>query len=90
MTLTLFHIKMFDDGDLPVGLLTFGKPNCVLKTGVIKCTYVFYVLTFFSKSKKHDFVRFLICCTAHVFSNAATSRRKLRLYGWRYPHFNTV
>jgi len=53
MTLTLFHIKMFDDGDLPVGLLTFGRLNCVLKTGVIKCTYVFYVLTFFFQNPKN-------------------------------------
>jgi len=34
MTLTLLHSKMFDVGDVPVGLLTFG--NCVLKTGIIK------------------------------------------------------
>jgi len=49
---------MFDVDDLPV--LTFG--NCVLKTAVIKWLlklygrfYVFNV--FFSKSKKHDFLR---------------------------------
>jgi len=52
---------MFDVGDLPV--LTFG--NCVLKTGVIKWPpklrrpYVFNVF----KIQKHDFLRFLSCCT---------------------------
>ena len=63
MTLTLLHSEMFDVGDLPV--LTFS--NCVLKTGVIKwtlnCPYVFYV---FFQNPKHDFLRFLSCCTSFL------------------------
>jgi len=55
---------MFDVGDLPV--LTFG--NCVLKPGVIKWPVNLYVrflrfLRFFQNAKKHDFLRFLSCCT---------------------------
>jgi len=64
MTLTLLglHSKMFDDGDLAVGLLTFG--NCVLKTGVIKWPLKLYVrfftsLAFFSKFKKRDLYVFM-------------------------------
>jgi len=34
LTLSLLHSKTFDVADLPV--LTFGKLNCVLKTGVTK------------------------------------------------------
>ena len=33
---------MFDVGDLPV--LTFSRPNCVLKTGVIKWPLKLYLL----------------------------------------------
>ena len=62
-TTSVFLSKTFDVGDLPV--LTFG--NCVLKTGVITCKGLWnctYFLRFFSKStKKHDFLRFLSCCT---------------------------
>jgi len=52
---------MFDVGDLRV--LTFG--NCVLKTGVIKWPLKLYVrfLRFFQNPEKHDFLRFLSCCT---------------------------
>ena len=56
-TTSAFLSKMFDVGDLPVSLLTFG--NCVIKTGVIKrslelyVAYVFYV--FLSKSKKREY-----------------------------------
>jgi len=59
-----FLSKMFDVGDLPV--LTFG--NCVLKPGVIKWPVKLYVrfFTFFSKSKKHDFLRFFELL--HTFS----------------------
>jgi len=62
---------MFDVGDLPV--LTFG--NCVLKpvdilSGLWNYTYVFYVLTFFSKSKKNMTFYFFWIVT-HVFSNTA-------------------
>jgi len=58
---------MFDVGDLPV--LNFG--NYVLKaewlSGLWNYTYVFYVfLRFFSKSKKHDFLRFFELL--HTFS----------------------
>ena len=50
---------MFDVGDLPVGLLTFG--NCVLKTGVIKWPLKLRgrFFTFFQIPKKHDFLRCL-------------------------------
>jgi len=60
MTLTLLRCKMFEVGDLPV--LSLG--NCVLKTGVINSSLKLFVrfLRFFSKSK-HDFLRFLTCCT---------------------------
>ena len=61
-TTSAFLSKMFDFGDLPV--LTFG--NCVLKTGMIKWLLKLYVrffnvFNFFSKSQKHDFLRFLSC-----------------------------
>jgi len=63
-TTSAFLSKMFDFGDLPV--LTFG--NCVLKTGMIKWLLKLYVrfltfLIFFSKSQKHDFLRFFELCT---------------------------
>jgi len=45
---------MFDVGDLPV--LSFG--NCILKAECLSGLYVFLrFFTFFSKSKKHDFLR---------------------------------
>jgi len=67
MTLTLLHSKMFDVGNLPV--LTFG--NCVQKTGVTKWLLKLYLrflryLRFFEIQNKHDFLRFLSCCTRHL------------------------
>jgi len=57
---------MFDVGDLGLPVLTFG--NCVLKSGVIKWPVKLYVrfLRFFSKSKKHAFLRFFELL--HTFS----------------------
>jgi len=52
---------MFDVGDFAV--LTFD--NCVLKTGVVSET-VRTFLTFFPKSKKHDFLR--VFELLHTFS----------------------
>ena len=65
--------KMFDVGDLLV--LTFG--NCVLKaewlSGLWNYTFVYFTFfTFFSKSKKHDFLRFLSCCTRFLEHWAVT------------------
>ena len=63
--MSAFLRKMFDVGDLLV--LTFG--NCVLTTGVItwffETTYVRVVTFFyvFLKSKTHDFLLLLSCCT---------------------------
>jgi len=58
-----FWAKMFDVGDLPI--LTFG--NCALKTWVIKWLLKLYLRFFrfyvFQKSKKHDFLLHLSCCT---------------------------
>jgi len=76
---------MFDVGDLPV--LTFG--NCVLNTGVIKWPlklygrffYVFNV--FFIKIQKHDFLRFLSCCTRfleHWLEKGGRSKRPRSLH----------
>ena len=64
---------MFDVGDLPVGLLTFG--NWVLKaewlSGLWKYMYVFlrFLTFFFQNPKKHDFLRFF-WVVAHVFPNS--------------------
>ena len=67
---------MFDVGDLPVPVLTFG--NCVLKTGVIKWPLKLYVpfFRFFSTSRKtwlftffellHTFSRTLYSCDAEA------------------------
>ena len=61
MTLTLLHSKMFDVGDVPVGLLTFG--NCVLKTGIIKwplklCIRFYVFNVFFQNPKTRLFTFF--------------------------------
>jgi len=62
---------MFDVGDLPVPVLTFG--NCVLKTGVIKWPLKLYVrfLRFFQNPEKHDFLRFFELL--HTFSRTLYS-----------------
>jgi len=62
-----FLSKMSDVVDFTV--LTFG--NCALKAGMIKWPVKLYVyftflktfFTFFFKIQKHDFLRFLSCCT---------------------------
>ena len=67
---------MSDVGDLPV--LAFG--NRLLKTGVITWPLKLHVvfLRFFSKCKKHDFLRFLSCCTRFLehcrYGNSHTIR----------------
>jgi len=72
-----FLSKMFDVGDLPVGLLTFG--NCVLKaewlSGLWNYTYVFYVfLRFFQNPNTWLFTFFWV--VAHVFSNTGLRQRQ--------------
>ena len=68
-----FLSKMFDVGDLPVLTCTW-LGNWVLKaewlSGLWNYMYVFLrFLTFFSKSKKHDFLCFF-WVVAHVFPNS--------------------
>ena len=62
-TASAFLNKMFDVGDLPVGLLAFG--NCVLKVGVIRPTLPLTLTfsIFFQNPEKHEFLGFLSCCT---------------------------
>ena len=55
--------KMFDVGDRDLPLLTSG--NWVVKGCITNWLrfYVFTFFTFFGNPKKHDFLRFLRCCT---------------------------
>ena len=84
-----FLSKMFDVGDLPVSLLTFG--NCVIKTGVIKrslklyVAYVFYV--FFIKIQK-DVNIFTFFELLHTFSRtlSQTTQRATNVAVGRWPH----
>ena len=76
--------KMFDVGDLPV--LTFG--NWVLKaewlSGLWNYMYVFH---FFSKSKKHDFLRFFELL--HTFSPTVPVKHRSTLAHLFYDDIHT-